>query len=156
MKHADLIDPGNIVVRGGDPDIAIILSWNAEKLENSHLWYDFRADDKNSCEYIDITEIAKNIKIIKTLPGIFAFTRNDYALAFFKKGKMQPIQLMQKNEKFVDTFTNLGDFPLNTDKLDVLEKFTCYLYGHIKQNDVHEVIKLHFEEKTKPNCIEIP
>ena len=40
MKHANLIDPGNIVVRGDDADIPIILSCNVEKLENSHLWYD--------------------------------------------------------------------------------------------------------------------
>ena len=31
-----------------------------------------------------------------------------------------------------------------------------HLYYRVKQNDVHEVIKLHFEEKTKPNCIERP
>ena len=28
---------------------------------------------------------------------------------------------MQKNEKFVDVFTSLGDIPLNTDTLDALE-----------------------------------
>ena len=60
-KHADLIDPGNIVVRGGDTDISITL----EKLENSHLWYDFGVDYNNSREYIDITTLAKNMKIIK-------------------------------------------------------------------------------------------
>ena len=63
---------------------------------------------------------------------------------------------MQKNEKFVDVFTNLGDFPLNTDTLDVLEEFTCHLYSHVKQNDIYEVTKLRFVEKTKPNCIERP
>ena len=64
-KHADLIDPGNIVVRGGDTDIAITLSCNKEKLENSHLWYDFGVDYNNSREYIDITTLARNMKIIK-------------------------------------------------------------------------------------------
>ena len=45
---------------------------------------------------------------------------------------------------------------MNTDTFDVLEEFTRHLYGHVKQNDMHAVIKLHFEEKTKPNCIETP
>ena len=63
---------------------------------------------------------------------------------------------MQKNQKLVDVFTNLGDSPLNTDTFDVLEEFTCHLYSHVKQNDIYEVTKLHFEEKTKPNCIEKP
>ena len=35
---------------------------------------------------------------------------------------------MQKNEKFVDVFTNLGEFLSNTDTLNVLEEFTCNLY----------------------------
>ena len=60
------------------------------------------------------------------------------------------VQLMQKNEKFVDAFTNIRscirtlDFPMNTDTLNVFQEFTCHLYGHVKLNDVHEVIKLHF------------
>ena len=44
---------------------------------------------------------------------------------------------------------------MNTDTFDVLEEFTCHLYGH-KQNDVHEIIKLHVEEKAKANCFETP
>ena len=84
------------------------------------------------------------------------FIGNDYPPAFFKKGKILHIELMQKNEKIVDVYTNLGDFLLNTDTLDILEEFACHLYGHVKQNDVHEVIKLHYVEKNKLNCIERP
>ena len=87
-KHADLINPGNIIVRGGDTDIATILSRDVEKLENSHLCNGFGVDYNNSREYIDITELAKNTKIIKALPEIYAFTGNDYAPAYFKKGKI--------------------------------------------------------------------
>ena len=87
-KHADLINPGNIIVRGGDTDIATILSRDVEKLENSHLCYGFGVDYNNSREYIDITELAKNTKIIKALPEIYAFTGNDYTPAYFKKGKI--------------------------------------------------------------------
>lgn len=63
---------------------------------------------------------------------------------------------MQKNKQFVDVFTNLEHFPLSTDTFYVLEEFTCPLCGHIQQNDVHEVIKLHFEKKTKLKCNERP
>ena len=110
--HAGLIDPGNIDVRRGDMDIDIILSCNVEKLENSHLWYN------NSHECIDINiweyTIYENIRI-------YAFSRNDDTPEFFQKGKIRSIELMQKNEKFVDVFTSLGDIPLNTDTLDALE-----------------------------------
>ena len=60
-------------------DIAIILSCSVEKLENSHLWYDFWVDYNNSGQYNDITEL------------IYAFTGIDYAPAFFKKGKIRAI-----------------------------------------------------------------
>ena len=138
MKHGDLIDPCNMVVRGKGGDIAIILSCNVEKLENSHLWYDFEVDYYNSRQYNDIIVL------------INAFSGLDFAPAFFTKGKIPPIQLKQKNEKFVDEFTNLGDFPLNTDTLYILETFTYHLQGHVKQNDEHEVIKLPFVEKNDP------
>ena len=117
IKHADLIDPGNIAVRGCDTDIAITLSCNVEKLENSHLWYDFGVDYNNSRKYIDITELAKNMKSIKALPGTYAFAGKDYTPAFFKKGKFRPFQLIQKNEKIADIFINLRDFLLNKIRL---------------------------------------
>ena len=56
---------------------------------------------------------------------------------------------MQKTKKIV-AFGKLGDFNLSTDTLDVLEEFTYHLNGHVKQNEVHEVIQLDIEEKTKP------
>ena len=117
IKHADLIDPGNIAVRGCDTDIAITLSCNVEKLENSHLWYDFGVDYNNSRKYIDITELAKNMKSIKALPGTYSFAGKDYTPAFFKKGKIRPFQLIQKNEKIADIFINLRDFLLNKIRL---------------------------------------
>ena len=64
-----------------------------------------------------------------------------------------PTQLMQKNEALFDVFINLRDFPLNKDTIKVLEEFTCHLNGHEKQFDINEIIKLHFDKKTKPNCI---
>ena len=57
------------------------------------------------------------MKSIKALPGTYAFTGNDYTQAFFKKGKIRPIQLIQKNKKIADIFIHLGDFLLNKIRL---------------------------------------
>ena len=81
------------------------------------------------------------------LPVVYTFTGDDYTIAFFKKGKGRPTQLIQKSKKIFDIFKSLEDFPLNTGVLDVFEEFACHLYDHVKQSDVHEVINLHFEEK---------
>ena len=58
------------------------------------------------------------------------------------------VKIIYENKR-IYAFTEIS---LNIDTLDVYEEFTYHLYGHVKQNDLHEVIKFHFEEKTKPNC----
>ena len=72
--------------------IAIILSFNVEKLGNNHLWYDFAIYYNNSVKYIKATEFAKTMKIIKTLPGIYAFTVPEMIILqhFSKKEKFDP------------------------------------------------------------------
>ena len=81
-KHADRKDPGNIVVRGNDTDIAVILTCNSDKLVDGHLWYDFGVDYNNNRAYVDIIKLAQNMENVKALPGVCAFTGNDYSPAF--------------------------------------------------------------------------
>ena len=40
--------------------------------------------------------------------------------------------------------------PLTRDVTEIIEEYTCHLYGYKKQADIHEIIKTHFESKTKP------
>ena len=47
-KHADSVDPGNIIVRANDTDILVILTLNASVLSMSHLWLDAGLDGDNS------------------------------------------------------------------------------------------------------------
>ena len=122
-----------------------------KKLENSHLWYDFAVDYHNNREYIDITELANNKRLSRCCQEYMRLPEVTVLQHFFEKWK---IQLILKNEKFVNVFTNLGDFLLNTDPLDVLGEFISHLYGHVRQNDVNEVVILHFQEKTKPNSVD--
>ena len=49
VNHTDKNSNDNIIVRGNDTDIAIILNCNANLLTNSHLWYYFSVDYNNSC-----------------------------------------------------------------------------------------------------------
>ena len=39
-KDADRNNPGNIVGRGNDTDITVVLTCKADKLVDSQLWYD--------------------------------------------------------------------------------------------------------------------
>ena len=57
---------------------------------------------------------------------------------------------MCKHERFTNAFKCLGEMPLTNDVIEIIEQYTCHLYGHTKQPDIHKVIKTHFESKTKP------
>ena len=67
---------------------------------------------------------------------------------------------LNKHEKFVNVFMTLGDLQLTNEIMNITEEFTCHLCGYTKQINIHEVIKIHFQNKTKPkpskkplNCI---
>ena len=108
VNHADKNDNGNIIVWGNNTDIAIILTCNANLLTNSHLWYDFGVDYNNSREYLYVTKLSKCLTYVQALPDIYAFTGNDYSPSFYRKGKTRPITVMNKHEKFVNSFMALA------------------------------------------------
>ena len=70
----------------------------------------------------------------------------------YRKGKTRPISIMSGHEKFVNAFMTLGDLSLTNEIINIIEEFTCHLYGYIKQTNIHEVIKINFENKTKPEA----
>ena len=60
-KHADYVDPGNIIVRANDTDISIILLVNESVLRMSHLWYDSGLDGNNTRRYTSITKLSHTL-----------------------------------------------------------------------------------------------
>ncbi|KAG1714194.1 hypothetical protein GQR58_001819 [Nymphon striatum] len=66
----------------------------------------------------------------RCLIGFHAFTGNDYNSSFFRKGKAACWKVLEKDEKFVSTFTALGsDWNLAETVIEDLEEFVCLLYG---------------------------
>ena len=72
------------------------------------------------------------------------FIGNNYSPPFYSKGKNRPIT--PKNE---NAFTTLDELLLTNEIINILKQFTCHLYGYTKQTDIHEVTKIHSENKTK-------
>ena len=64
-KHADIKGSGNIITRGNDTDIFINLLANVQKLSQSHLWFDTGLDSDNSCKYVDISKLFKELDYVK-------------------------------------------------------------------------------------------
>ena len=90
IYHAcSIADQSNIVIRGSDTDIMIIMLGNMLQLKNtsSHIW--MLAGTGNNERFIDITKMYEQFGelLSKSLVGFHAFTGCDYNTAFFNKGK---------------------------------------------------------------------
>ena len=147
-KHADEANPGNIVIHANDTDIMVILLANAKKF-NSHIWYDCGLDSVNTRCYVDINNLAKTINYVDELPGIYVYTGCDYTPAFYQKGKVRPLALMMKHQKYLDAFSSLGNASLEESCIKSIEEFTCALYGYSRMTNIHQVIKCEFEKRSK-------
>ena len=87
-KHADTKGPGNIIIRGNDTDIFIILLANVQKLSQRHLSFDTRLGSDKSHNYADRSKLFKELDYVKALPGIYAYTGINYLTAFY--GRVSP------------------------------------------------------------------
>ena len=148
--HAEQCDPGNTVIRCNDTDILVIMLSNIQKFIETSVWLDMGLDYNNSRTFIDVKATADEMNHIQALPGIYAFTGCDYTPTFFRKGKKRPIEIMSKSDQFINVFNKMGEEDLSEDDMDVLESFTCSIYGYSKLTSINEARYLHFKRKCKP------
>ena len=155
-KHADIKGPGNNIIRGNNTDIFIILLTNIQKFSQSYLWFDRGLDSDNSRNYVNISKLFKELYYVKDLPGTYAYTGIDYLHAFHRKGKVRPLLLITKKQKFVDPFVALGNLDLSEKIIADIEEFSCHIYGYRKNKCINDVLKAEFDKKCKPNPAKNP
>ncbi|KAJ8935272.1 hypothetical protein NQ318_023158 [Aromia moschata] len=117
---------------------------NMTKLKNgsSHIW--MLTGTGNNERFIDITKIYEELGelLTKSLSGFHAFTGSDFNPAFFNKGKKRPFNLLKKCVEFQGAFADLGNANLTEELLqslfDIIQKFTCQMYGAKKSVDVDD------------------
>lgn len=66
-----------------------------------------------------------------SLVGFHAFTGCDFNLAFYKKGKKKPFDILRSSESHIKTFTdiaNIHDCDMNELRIKI-EEFVCTMYG---------------------------
>ena len=90
VKHADINDPGQIVVRANDTDVVIIFLANIN-LFSAEVWYESGLDYNNAREYLSITKLKLTVENPEAWIGLYSFLGNAYTPAFCGKGKVQPI-----------------------------------------------------------------
>ena len=93
-KHADINDPGELVVRANDTDVAIIHLANIN-LFSSEVWYESGLDYNNTQEYLSITKLNQTMENPEDWIGLNG------------KGKVQPINLVLKDTKSVKCLAHL-------------------------------------------------
>lgn len=129
----------DVVVRTPDTDIFVILLHYASTLKiNIHL---DTGTGKNR-RLIDITSLAKSLGSdhATAILGLYMYTGDDCNSAFRGKGKVGPLQKLQKYPRFQKLFKDLGsDWKVKDEVYEALEEFTCLMYGNTRIKCVNEV-----------------
>ena len=76
--HTEQLNPGNIVIKGYDIDIFIIMLSNTQKFSQTDAWLDMRLDYSKSHTFINVTGTADKMNSIQVLPGVCTFIGCNY------------------------------------------------------------------------------
>ena len=145
--HASRVS-GNIVVRASDTDILVILLGmlgQSETRERLLLCGKVIMDcgSGNNRRHIDVSAIAtaldtKRNGLAAAIPGLHAFTGSDFTAAFYRKGKVKPFEILEKDisGNYISFFAKLSteEIPDQTKA----EEFVCALYGMKSLRDVNK------------------
>ena len=117
------------------------------------VWMDVGLSSNNSRRYINISEIMSHMDdaVIQALPGLHAFTGCDYTSSFLNKGKIKPMELMLKNDMYIEAMAKLGECPdVTLDIVKDIERYVCALYGMPKLSSVDDARFASFQQKYAP------
>ena len=107
--------PGKLFIRTGTKSKARIIS--IEKVKQSLML---------RCDLQDIELLSKS------LVSFYSFTGCDTVSAFCGKGKVKPLNVLLKNQKYIEEFAETGYDPdISDEQLEILQTFVCDVYGHL-------------------------
>lgn len=114
------------LIKALDTDIIIILLGNIHKFPEMKVWM----FDKS---VVDCSKLATALgpDLCRALPGFHAFTGCDYMAAFFRKGKVRPYKILEKNQQLQTVFASLNESTDLEDEIviDTLQEFTSQMYS---------------------------
>ena len=160
--HASKVQ-GNIVVRASDTDVLVILigMMGRHLQDQVAVSYDrivVQCGASNTCRYIDAGKIVLALEsrtdgLASALPGLHALTGTDFTAAFYRKGKVRPLDIVQRDVGFVTFFSKLStEHQVDTKKA---EEFVCALYGKNGGTDINGLQHAKLLEMTS-NTKQVP
>jgi hypothetical protein len=129
----------------GDTDIIVLIAALLQSYKQRVVIDDFHGDGRKSYRLSDIEHLEP--EIIDSLIGLHAFTGNDFASSFFKKGKPTCFKVLKSSSKFTAAFARLGvTWDISNDLFLTLQEFVAKLYG-MKRQQVNEARYCLFSRK---------
>ncbi|XP_063063854.1 uncharacterized protein LOC134456421 [Engraulis encrasicolus] len=146
---------GDVVVRASDTDVLVILIGalgNLQPENRAIRTVIIDCGSGNNRRYINVTNIVNNLEDLKpglsrAMPGYHAFTGCDFTSAFFRKGKLKPLNIIEKDDTdlFVKFLISLGNRSSHVD-IETASEFVCRIYGQRKTRDTNEARYLKLME----------
>ena len=115
----------------------------------------------NNRRYINVSEIVKTLEektpgLAESLPGFHSFTGCDYTSAFYKKGKIKPFAILEKNAsgEYIRCFKSLG---MQRDPdINLLNRFVCEMYSCSGMSCVNDARCAIFKRMSGPKDLKNP
>ncbi len=143
---ANIPQGDSVMIRSPSGDIDILTLFVAHDFGSMNVYLDNGTG--KSRKIIEATSSQLSEDERNALPGMHAFTGNDYLSSFFRKGKSACWKALLKRREFIEAFGKLGiEDEVDQSLLEVLEKFVCCLYGYPRLSNVNDVRKAMFWEK---------
>jgi hypothetical protein len=125
---------------------------------------------KSTRRIIDVTKVADHIMsslnpcmvdkeiLIESLIGIHSFTGCDTISSFAGRGKIKPLNLMVRQQRYIEAFAELGKNIHITESLfEIIQSFVCHMYGS-KGNDSNDEVRyrMYCRSGGKVSCEQLP
>ena len=139
LNYADELGFSSAVVKSPDTDIFFILLYHIHWI-NLTVYLDIGTGKHR--RIINITDFGKSLgrDYCNALLGYYVFSGEDCTSAFKGKGKVTPLKKLQRNPKFITTFSALGeDWNIGDKVQNELEEFTCLMYGDPREKSVNKL-----------------
>eukprot|EP00794_Sanderia_malayensis_P001844 gene1844-2077_t len=134
-KNASITHP-TVTVRSPDTDVFILMLGHKSMIDAS-LYFDTGSGNQRRLLDIDKIHGQLGAELCEALVGFHAFTGCDSTSAFFSKGKIKNLKVLDDNPVFVNTFKRVGSaFTASSLLVKEIEKFVCLLYGQKQVDDV--------------------
>ena len=137
---------GSLIIRASDTDVLIIILGmlgrnKRDGIPMKNIIMDCCSG--NERRYLNVTTIVATLEekqagLAAALPGLHAFTGCDFTASFFRKGKIKPYEILEKDT--TGTFISFFQSLTLRDEPDqkIADAYVCSLYGMDDVKDVDE------------------